>query len=114
MFCYYCVQSNRGLNHRVQTTMTTPEFRDYHRRVQLFILLYIEAGSYIEEEDDRWEFVVLYERRQRKDAARTPVYHFMGYSSLYPFWCWPDKIRLRLRSLNLIHFHRRRKLMDFF
>lgn len=87
--------------------MTTPEFRDYHRRAQLFILLYIEAGSYIEEEDDRWEFVVLYERRQRKDAPRTPVYHFVGYSSLYPFWCWPDKIRLRLRSFNPIHSHRK-------
>lgn len=77
--------------------MATPKFRDYHRRAQIFILMYIEAGSYIEEDDDRWEFVVLYERRRRKDAARTPVYHFVGYSSLYPFWCWPDKIRLRLR-----------------
>lgn len=28
--------------------------------MQLFILLYIEAGSYINEEEDPWEFVVLY------------------------------------------------------
>ena len=27
--------------------------------MQLFILLYIEAGSYINEEDDDWEFVLL-------------------------------------------------------
>ena len=40
--------------------MATPGFRDYHRRMQLFILLYIEAGSYIQEDDERWEFVVLY------------------------------------------------------
>jgi Histone acetyl transferase HAT1 N-terminus len=40
--------------------MATPGFRDYHRRMQIFILLYIEAGSYIQEDDERWEFVVLY------------------------------------------------------
>jgi hypothetical protein len=28
--------------------------------MQLFILLYIEAGSYIQEEEESWEFVVLY------------------------------------------------------
>jgi hypothetical protein len=28
--------------------------------MQLFILLYIEAGSYINEEEESWEFVVLY------------------------------------------------------
>ncbi|KAF8515885.1 acyl-CoA N-acyltransferase [Gautieria morchelliformis] len=83
-------------------TMATPGFRDYHRRMQLFILLYIEAGSYIQEDDDRWEFVVLYERRRRKDANGTDIYHFVGYSSLYPFWCWPDKIRLRLSQFVIL------------
>ena len=29
--------------------------------MQLFILLYIEAGSYINEEEDSWEFVVLWD-----------------------------------------------------
>ncbi|QRW00645.1 Histone acetyl transferase HAT1 N-terminus [Ceratobasidium sp. AG-Ba] len=78
------------------TTWDTPGFREYHRRMQLFILLYIEGGSYIQEDEDKWEFVTLYERRTRnsKDAqASSPsyTYHFAGYSSLYPFWCWPDK-----------------------
>ncbi|KAG9018924.1 histone acetyltransferase 1 [Tulasnella sp. 427] len=74
----------------------TPGFREYHRRMQLFVLLYIEGGSYIQEDEDKWEFVVLYEKRRRRDEARTPVYHFVGYSSLYSFYCWPDKVRLRL------------------
>jgi histone acetyltransferase 1 len=42
-----------------KTTWNTPGFREYHRRMQLFILLYIEAGSYISEDEDIWEFVVL-------------------------------------------------------
>jgi len=27
--------------------------------MQLFILLYIEAGSYLQEDEDQWEFIVL-------------------------------------------------------
>ncbi|KAJ9127882.1 hypothetical protein QFC24_000167 [Naganishia onofrii] len=36
----------------------TPGFREFHRRIQLFILLYIEAGSYIQEDEDAWEFLL--------------------------------------------------------
>lgn len=42
-----------------KATWDTPGFREYHRRMQIFILLYIEAGSYINEEEDSWEFMVL-------------------------------------------------------
>lgn len=80
-----------------KSTWETPGFREYHRRMQLFILLYIEAGSYIQEDEDVWEFVVLYEKRRRRDAARTPTYHFIGYSTLFPFYCFPDRVRLRIR-----------------
>jgi hypothetical protein len=30
-----------------QTTWDTPGFKEYHRRMQLFILLFIEGGSYV-------------------------------------------------------------------
>ncbi len=43
----------------LQATWKTPLFREYHRRMQIFILLYIEAGSYINEAEDAWEFVIL-------------------------------------------------------
>jgi histone acetyltransferase 1 len=92
--------------------------------MQLFILLYIEAGSYINEEEDSWDFVVLwvpspsivpfppnvcadenrYEKRKRRTTPLTETYHFIGYSSLYPFYCFPDKVRLRLRFVPLFSF----------
>jgi len=77
-------------------TWKTPGFREYHRRMQLLILLYIEGGSYINEEEESWEFFVLYEKRKRRTTPVTETYHFVGYSSLYPFYCFPDKVRLRL------------------
>ncbi|OAV86244.1 hypothetical protein PTTG_04068 [Puccinia triticina 1-1 BBBD Race 1] len=77
----------------------TPGFREYHRRMQILVLLYIEGGTYIEEDDDRWEFVVLFERRKLKSSdedANPYSYHFCGYVSLYSFYHYPSSIRLRL------------------
>lgn len=42
-----------------QANWSTPGFREYHRRMQLFVLLYIEGGSYIQEDEDAWEFITL-------------------------------------------------------
>ena len=50
----------RSVANGVQATWDTPGFREYHRRMQIFILLYIEGGSYISEDEDTWEFMVLY------------------------------------------------------
>lgn len=41
------------------TNWDTPGFKEYHRRMQIFVLLYIEGAQYIDEEDSRWEFVTL-------------------------------------------------------
>lgn len=64
--------------------------------MQLFILLYIEGGSYVHEDEDAWEFYTLFEKRKRPDSD-LQTYHFIGYTSVYPFWCYPDQVRLRLR-----------------
>ena len=43
-----------------------------------------------------------YEKRKRRTTPVTESYHFIGYSSLYPFYCFPDKVRFRLRSVSLL------------
>jgi histone acetyltransferase 1 len=68
--------------------------------MQIFILLYIEAGSYISEDDDAWQFFVLYEKRKRQNGTKT--YHFIGYSSVYKFYCFPEKHRLRLSQFIIV------------
>ncbi|PPR06189.1 hypothetical protein CVT26_005463 [Gymnopilus dilepis] len=83
-------------------TWHTPGFREYHRRMQLFILLYIEGGSYINEDEDTWEFALLYEKRKRNDSSHTVAYHFIGYSSLYPFYHYPERVRLRLSQFVIL------------
>ncbi|KDQ33945.1 hypothetical protein PLEOSDRAFT_1033752 [Pleurotus ostreatus PC15] len=66
------------------TTWDTPGFREYHRRMQLFILLYIEGGSYINEEEDSWEFAVLqfvilppYQRQGHGSELYDAIYNYV-------------------------------------
>ncbi|WWC68781.1 histone acetyltransferase type B catalytic subunit [Kwoniella pini CBS 10737] len=84
-----------------KSNWNTPGFREYHRRMQLFILLFIEGGSYVHEDEDSWEFITLYERRKRPNSE-IHTYHFVGYTSVYPFWCYPDQVRLRLSQFVIL------------
>ncbi|KAI0355017.1 histone acetyltransferase type B [Trametes cingulata] len=84
------------------STWQTPGFREFHRRMQLFVLLYIEGGSYISEAEDTWEFVVLYEKRRRRSAPDVTTYHFVGYATLYPFYCFPERVRLRISQFLIL------------
>ncbi|KAH8913389.1 acyl-CoA N-acyltransferase, partial [Atractiella rhizophila] len=76
-------------------TAKTPGWLELHRRMQFFVQLEIEGGTYIEEEDDRWEFVALYEKRKIFSTSDV-AYHLVGYTTLYRFHFWPDSTRLRL------------------
>ena len=42
-----------------------------------------------------------YEKRKRRDDSSVATYHFVGYSSLYPFYCYPERVRMRLRYVHL-------------
>ena len=70
--------------------------------MQLFVLLYIEAGSYISEDEETWEFAVLFEKRRRRSSPDVATYHFVGYSTLYPFYCFPERIRLRVSQFLIL------------
>lgn len=81
-----------------RATFDTPGFRAWHERVQIFALLFIEGASYIDDDDTRWEFYTLFERVQDRGES----WHFVGYTSLYRFWCWPDQTRLRLSQFVIL------------
>ena len=42
-----------------KTDIEAPGFREYHERLQTFILFFIDAGSFIDVDDDRWNFFLL-------------------------------------------------------
>lgn len=50
------------------------------KRSQILTLFFIEAGSYIEvDDDDRWELYVMYDKVDDKDE-------FIGFTTVYKYW----------------------------
>lgn len=49
-----------------------------HLRMQIFVLLYIEAGSYITADDPKWEIYALY-----KTSKGEPKSTFVGFTTVY-------------------------------
>ncbi len=42
-----------------KTSIDTPGFRSYHERLQPFLLFFVDAASYIDVDDDRWDYWLL-------------------------------------------------------
>ena len=38
---------------------STPGFLDYHERMQMFLLWYIDAASFIDTDDEKWQYFVM-------------------------------------------------------
>ncbi|KAJ1943661.1 histone acetyltransferase 1, partial [Linderina pennispora] len=69
------------------------EFREYHRRLQTFLLFYIEGAQFIDETDERWQVFTVYERL---DLNSITSYSLVGYCTMYEFFHWPDSKRPRI------------------
>ncbi|KAJ1558709.1 histone acetyltransferase 1, partial [Cladochytrium tenue] len=89
-----------------KATFATPGFREYHARMQVLLLFFIEAASFIDDTDEGWEVYTVYERRGGDDDAGLtaaggvvdggPRYAFAGYCTVYPFYFHPFKRRMRI------------------
>ncbi|WFD31461.1 histone acetyltransferase [Malassezia sp. CBS 17886] len=79
--------------HIFRADWTTPGFRAWLSRAQIFTLFTIEGASYINEEEPNWEFYTVFER---VPAPHGFSWHAVAYTSLYRFWSWQDRTRLRL------------------
>ncbi|KAK7086526.1 histone acetyltransferase 1 [Halocaridina rubra] len=75
--------------------ISEPGFVEYHERMQPFILWYIDAASYIDA-DEKWCFLVTYEKFT---VNGNPQYAFVGYSTVYEYYAFPDKIRPRISQM---------------
>lgn len=44
---------------RPQADVTCPGFQEYHERLQTFLMWFIETASFIDTDDDRWDFFLV-------------------------------------------------------
>lgn len=71
----------------------TANFQKYHARLESFTFWFIDATSRIEH-DEKWRFFVVYEKYETPDGENR--YASVGYSSVYQYFAYPDKIRPRV------------------
>ncbi|XP_042894781.1 histone acetyltransferase type B catalytic subunit [Parasteatoda tepidariorum] len=74
----------------------TPGFLDYHQRMQTLVLWLIDAASYIDEEDEKWDFFVLHQHCKDGDDE---CYPFVGYATVYRYYAYPCKLRPRISQM---------------
>jgi histone acetyltransferase 1 len=77
-------------------TFNTPGMREYHERLQFFLLFFIERMSFIDSTDPIWELLLMFER---KESAKGVRYSIIGYATLYRFYAHPFQSRLRLSQI---------------
>ncbi|KAF9421312.1 histone acetyltransferase 1 [Podila epigama] len=82
-----------------QAKFDTPRFREYHKRMQCFTIFFIEGASFIEDDDEKWEVRMVFEKVSENGNH---TYHFVGYCTMYPYFCYPDQIRMRISQFLIL------------
>ncbi|CAN7980282.1 unnamed protein product [Ixodes pacificus] len=79
--------------------VTVPGFVDYHARMESFILWFIDAASYIDSDDEKWEYFVLHEKKLVNGKV---CYPFAGYATVYRYYAYPSNIRPRISQMFIL------------
>ncbi|KAF9586269.1 histone acetyltransferase 1 [Lunasporangiospora selenospora] len=82
-----------------QAKFDTPRFLEYHKRLQCFAIFFIDGASVIEDTDEKWEIRLVFEKVNNGGQA---VYHFVGYCNMYPYFFYPDQIRMRISQFLIL------------
>ncbi|KAI8832733.1 acyl-CoA N-acyltransferase [Chytridium lagenaria] len=86
---------------------STPGFKEYHRRLQTFLLWFIEGSSFIDETDTNWECTLVFEQRDVVGEGRQ-TYHIVGYATAYRFFHFPEKERMRISQFLVLPPYQRK------
>uniref|UniRef100_A0A674PAL2 Histone acetyltransferase type B catalytic subunit n=1 Tax=Takifugu rubripes TaxID=31033 RepID=A0A674PAL2_TAKRU len=79
--------------------ITCPGFQEYHERLQTFLMWFIETASFIDSDDDRWDFFLVFEK-YNKDGET--LYATVGYMTVYNYYVYPDKTRPRVSQMLIL------------
>ncbi|KAK2150607.1 hypothetical protein LSH36_399g07001 [Paralvinella palmiformis] len=94
---YTTTREDKQLEFEVyKTDIEAIGFRDFHERIQPFLLFFVDAASYIDVDDDRWDYYLLFEKYRE---AGTTIYAFAGYMTVYNYYAYPEKIRPRISQV---------------
>lgn len=97
----YTIESNGDrVEYEVfHATINTPRLKEYHERMQTFVLWYIDAASFIDVDDEKWNFYILFEKRK---GAISVQYNFVGYMTVYHYYAYPNQFRPRISQMLIL------------
>ncbi|KAL3310616.1 histone acetyltransferase 1 [Cichlidogyrus casuarinus] len=72
------------------------QFQEYHKRIQPFLLYYVDEANFIDSSDNLWTYFLLYLVQEKNGAKK---YTFSGMMTVYKFWIFPDKMRPRISQV---------------
>lgn len=76
--------SKNGDNYAIyRLDLSTKSGVELHKRLQILVLLFIEAGSYIDYKDPLWDIYVLYKTTDPK------LPEVVGFATAYNYWKYP-------------------------
>lgn len=82
-----------------QANIDTPRLKTYHERLQTFILWYIDAASYIDMDDEKWNFFLLFEKINK---GQTTCFNIAGYLTIYRYYAYPNSFRPRISQMLIL------------
>lgn len=89
---------------------STPGFREYHERLQAWIMFYIDAASYIDIDDDNWRIFLMFEKTGGPGNCK---YSIVGYLTVYQYYAYgreTNKKRPRISQMLILPPYQRQGL----
>ncbi|XP_015592461.1 histone acetyltransferase type B catalytic subunit [Cephus cinctus] len=80
--------------------MSYKGFREYHQRLQTFLLWYIDAANFIDIDDDQWHYFNMFEKYVSKDGL--PRYATVGFATVYQYYAYPHHTRPRIAQVLIL------------
>lgn len=80
--------------------------RSYHKRLQVFLLWFVDAASYIEDDDNQWDFYFLFEEYTCPETGKIS-HNIAGYATVYNFYAYPENTRPRISQVLILPVYQR-------
>lgn len=74
-----------------------------HKRIQIMVLLFIDNSSYIDLDELGWREFFMFRKN-----VKTSQYSLVGFTTVYQFYNYPDKVRLRLSQTHIFTPYQRK------
>ncbi|XP_012263999.1 histone acetyltransferase type B catalytic subunit [Athalia rosae] len=77
--------------------MSCKGFKEYHERLQTFLLWYIDAASFIDIDDDQWHYFNMFEKYT--STVGSYQYATVGFATVYQYYAYPRHARPRIAQV---------------